>query len=50
MIGYSLLFYAKMHLLTFELVQRQRKVKSDVTAPEVDGYGSMINDSYGIFH
>ena len=52
MIGYSLSFYAKMHLLTFDLVQRQRKVKSNVTAPEVDGYGygPMINNSHGVFH
>ena len=50
MIGYSLPFYAKMHVMTFDLVQRQRKVKSNVTAPDVDGYGPMINNSHGVFH
>ena len=37
-IDYPLSFYAKMHLLTFNLLQRQRKVKSGDTSPEVDGY------------
>ena len=50
MIGYSVPFYAKMHLMTFDLVQRHRKVKSNVTAPEVDGYVPMINNSHGVFH
>ena len=49
MIGYSLSFYAKMLLLTFDLVQRQRKVKSTVTVREVDRYGPMINNSHGVF-
>ena len=43
-------FYANMHLLTFDLVLRQRKVKSGGTAPEVYGYGPQINDSYSAFH
>ena len=50
MIGYSPPFYAKMHLMTFDLVQKPRKVKSNVTAPEVDAYGPMINNSHGVFH
>ena len=50
MLGYSLPFHAKMHLMTFDLVQGHRKVKSNVTAPEVDGYGPMINNSHGVFH
>ena len=43
-------FMQKMHLISFDLVQRHRKVKSNVTAPEVDGYGPMINNSHGVFH
>ena len=39
-----------MNLLTFDLVQRQRKVKSGGTAPEVDGYGPLINNRHGAFH
>ena len=42
--------YAEMNLLTFDLVQRQRKVKSGGTAHEVDGYGPAINNSHGAFH
>ena len=49
-IGYRPSVYAKMHVLIFDLVQRQRKVKSGGTAPEVDGYGPLINNSYGAFH
>ena len=33
MIGYSLSFYAKMYLMTFDLVQRHRKVKSGPPPP-----------------
>ena len=40
----------EMHLMTFGLVQRHRNVKSNVTAPEVDGYRPMINNSHGVFH
>ena len=36
-ICYSLPFYAKMHWMTFDLVQGHREVKSNLTAPEVDG-------------
>ena len=50
MIGYSLPFYAKIHLMTFDLVQKHEKVKSNVTAPEVDGYGPVINNNHGVFH
>ena len=50
MIGYLLSFYSEIHLLTFDLVQRQRKVNSGVTAPEVDEYGPLINNNYGVFH
>ena len=39
-----------MNLLNFALVQRQRKVKSGGTAPEVDGYEPLINNSHGAFH
>ena len=39
-----------MHLLTFDLVQRQRNVKSSDTAPEVDGYVPLINNNYDAFH
>ena len=42
-------FYVKMHVLTFDLVQRQRKVKSGGTAPEDDGYEPLINNSHGGF-
>ena len=37
-IGYIPSFYAKVHLLIFDVVQSQRKVKSGGTAPEADGY------------
>ena len=50
MIGYSLPIYAKMQLMTLILVQRHTMVKSNVTAPEVDGYEPMINNSHGVFH
>ena len=50
MIGYLPSFYAQMHLLTIDIVQRQQKVKSGGTAPEVDGYGPQINNRYGAFH
>ena len=50
MIGNSLPFYAKTHLMTFDFVQSHRKVKSNVAAPEVDGYGPMINNSHSVFH
>ena len=46
----SVILYKKMHLMTFDLVQRQRKVKSNVTALEVDGYGPMLSKSHGVFH
>ena len=49
-IGYLPSFYGKMHLLTFDLVQTQGKVKSGGTAPEVDGYGPLINSNHGAFH
>ena len=49
-IGYLPSFYTKMHLLTFDFVQRQRKVKSGCIAHEVDGYGPLINNSHGAFH
>ena len=51
MIVYRPSVYVKMHLLTFDLVHLQRKVKSSGTAPDIDGYGPLIfNDSYGAFH
>ena len=50
MVGYSLPLYTKIHLMTFDLVQKHRKVKSNVTALEDDGYGPMINNSHGVFH
>ena len=43
LIGFSPSFYAKMHLLTFDLVQIQKKVKSGGTAPKVDE--PLINNS-----
>ena len=39
-----------MHLVTFDLVQTQRKVISGGIAPKVDGKGSLINTSSGVFH
>ena len=49
MIGYSVILCKNVLKLTFDLVRRQRKVKSSVTAPEVDGYGPMINNGHGVF-
>ena len=40
-------FYATMHMI-FDLVQTQRKVKSDGTAPEIDAYGTLIDNSYSV--
>ena len=39
-----------MALLTYELVQRHRKVKSSDSAPEVDEHWPMIKISYDAFH
>ena len=39
-----------MHWMTRDLVQRHKKVKSNVTAPDVDGYGPMISDSHGVIN
>ena len=39
-----------MNLLTFDLLQRERKIKSGAIAPLVDGYGPLINNCYDAFH
>ena len=48
-ISYFPSVYTKMNLLTFDLVQSQRIVKSGGTTPEVDGYGPLNNNSHGAF-
>ena len=43
-------FNAKVHLLTFDLVQREQEVKSIVTALEVDRHGPLYTMASGVFH
>ena len=50
MSGYTPPFNVKVHLLTFDLIQRQKKVKSIVTALEVDRHGPLYTLANGIFH
>ena len=43
-------FNVKVHLLTFDLIQRQQEVKSIVTALEVDRHGPLYTMVNGSFH
>ena len=43
-------FNVNVHLLTFNLVQREQEVKSIVTALEVDRHGPLYTMGSGFFH
>ena len=43
-------FNENVHLLTFDLVQREQEVKSIVTALEVDRHGPLYTMGNGVFH
>ena len=50
MSGYTPPFNVKVHLLTFDLIQRQQEDKSIVTTPEVDRHGPLYAMGNGVFH
>ena len=50
MSDYTPPFNVNVHLLTFNLVQREQEVKSIVTALEVDRHGPLYTMGSGVFH
>ena len=50
MSGYTPPFNVNVHLLTFDLVQREQEVKSIVTALEIDRHGPLYTKGSGVFN